>query len=133
MVDTTANFGTHTLSVSGGYLYTSTDLYSLYDTPSPTGQITLNPPAAYFQPRQEFTAGLATNYGQWSVAGGVQRNLQTGEFDEANFSIGWQNDCFGASLIYAQRFTSFNYDTGSTLVLLQLTFKTLGNVGFNAL
>ena len=37
------------------------------------------------------------------------------------------------SLIYMQRFTSFNYDTGSTLVLLQLTFKTLGNVGFNAL
>ena len=38
MVDTTANIGAHTLNVSGGYLYTSTDPYSLYDTPSPTGQ-----------------------------------------------------------------------------------------------
>jgi LPS-assembly protein len=133
MMDTTANFGNHTLSVYGGYLYTTTNPYSLYDTPSPTGQITLDPPAAYFEPRQEFTSGLSSNIGQWSVAGGVQRNLQTGQFDEANFTVGWQNDCFGASLLYAQRFTSFNYDTGSTLVLLQFTLKTLGSVGFNAL
>jgi LPS-assembly protein len=133
MIDATANVGSKVLTVSGGYLYTSTDLYSLYDSPSPTGQITLNPPSAYFVPREEFTAAVATNYKAWSASAGVQRDLQTGQFDEANFSVGWQNDCFGANLIYVQRFTSFNLDTGNTLVLLQLTFKTLGNVGFNAL
>jgi LPS-assembly protein len=100
---------------------------------SSTGQVTINPPAGYFIPRKEITTNLATSYDGWSAAAGVQRNLQTGRFDEANFSVGWQNDCFGANLIYVQRFTSFNLDTGNTLVLLQFTFKTLGNVGFNAL
>jgi LPS-assembly protein len=133
MTETTANFGTSMLNVSGGYLYTNTNPYNLYQTPSPTGQITLDLPAAYFVPRQEFTANLNANYADWSVSGGVQRDLKTGQFDEANFNIGWQNNCFGANLIYIQRFTSFNYDTGNTLVLLQLTFKTLGNIGFNAL
>jgi hypothetical protein len=36
-------------------------------------------------------------------------------------------------MIYDERFTSFNLDNGNTTVLLQITFKTLGNVGFNAL
>jgi LPS-assembly protein len=133
MIDATANFGTPLFSASGGYLYTSTNPYSLYETPSPTGNITLDPPASYFVPREEVTASVSTNYNGWSGSAGVQRNLQTGQFDAANFSAGWQNDCFGATLIYAQRFTSFNLDTGNTVVLLQFTFKTLGNVGFNAL
>ena len=133
MIDATANLGTPRLNLSGGYLYTSTDPYVLYDTASATGQVTLNPPAGYFIPRKEITASLGTSYDGWSLAAGMQRNLQTGQFDTANFSAGWQNDCFGAHLIYVQRFTSFNLDTGNTLVLLQFTFKTLGNVGFNAL
>ena len=133
MIDATATAGPQFLNITGGYLYTNTDPYVLYDTPSPTGQITLHPPAGYFTPRKEVTAGLNARYQGWSMAAGMQRNLQSGRFDEANFSVGWQNDCFGANVIYIQRFTSFNLDTGNTLVLLQLTFKTLGNVGFNAL
>jgi len=133
MIDGTASVGTHLITVTGGYLYTNTDPYVLYDTASPTGQITLNPPAGYFTPRHEFTAGVSTNFGPWSFSAGTQRNLQTGRFDNANFSAGWQNDCFGVNLIYSQRFTSFNLDTGNTLVLVQFNFKTLGNVGFSAL
>jgi LPS-assembly protein len=133
MIDTTATAGKTWLNFTGGYLYTNTDPYVLYDTASTTRQITLNPPSGYFTPRKEVTAGLSSSYNGWSVAAGTQRNLQSGQFDEANFSLGWQNDCFGASLLYVERFTSFNLDTGNTLVLLQFTFKTLGNVGFNAL
>jgi LPS-assembly protein len=133
MIDATANFGTHVLHFSGGYLYTNTNPYVLYDSPSPTGQITLNPPSGYFTPRREFTASASTHIGPWSFSAGTERNLQTGMFDSANFSAGWQNDCFGANLIYDQRFTSFNLDPGNTVVLLQLTFKTLGTVGLNAL
>ncbi len=133
MIDATANFGTHKLNISGGYLYTSTDPYVLYDTASSTGQITLNPPAAYFTERREFTASANTNIGPWSFSAGTQRNLQTGKFDNVSASAGWQNDCFGANLLFYKRFTSFNLDTGNTLVLLQFTFKTLGTVGFNAL
>ncbi len=133
MIDATASLGTRSLNLSGGYLYSNTDPYVLYDSASPTGLLTLNPPAAYFTPRKEVTASFAAYHDGWSLGAGTQRNLATGRFDEANFSAGWQNDCFGASLSYAQRFTSFNLDTGNTLVLLQFTFKTLGNVGFNAL
>ena len=131
MIDATANFGTPALNFSGGYLYTNTNPYVLYAStvPSPT----LNPPDAYFTPRHEFTANMALNYGQWSFGAGTERNLQTGKFDSANFNAGWQNDCFGASLVYYERFTSFNLDNGNTTVLLQFTFKTLGNVGFSAL
>jgi LPS-assembly protein len=133
MIDATANFGTHELSFSGGYLYTNTNPYVLYDTPSPQGQVTLAPPSGYFQARHEFTASTAVNDGPWSLSGGMQRNLETGTFDNVNASVGWQNDCFGASLIFNKRFTSYNLDSGDTLVLLQFTFKTLGNVGFSAL
>jgi LPS-assembly protein len=131
MIDATANVGTHALNFSGGYLYTNTNPYVLYDSTVP--QPTLDPPAAYFTPRHEFTANVATNFGQWSFGAGTERNLQTGQFDTASFNAGWQNDCFGANLVYYERFTSFNLDNGSTTVLLQFTFKTLGNVGFSAL
>jgi LPS-assembly protein len=131
MIDATANAGTHLLNVSGGYLYDNTNPYVLYDTPVPNP--TLNPPAGYFIPRHEIILNVATNFGPWSFSSGIQRNLQTGTFDDASFNAGWQNNCFGVSLLYNQRFTSYNLDEGSTTVLIQFTFKTLGNVGFNAL
>ena len=132
MIDATANFGTHALNFSGGYLYANTNPYVLYNEPS-TPSVTLDPPAAFFIPRHEFTANANTNFGPWTFGAGMERNLQTGQFDSASFSAGWQNDCFGVSLVYYQRFTSFNLDDGSTTALIQFTFKTLGNVGFSAL
>ncbi|MDE2238870.1 MAG: LPS-assembly protein LptD [Rhodospirillales bacterium] len=133
MTDLTANFGNSRLAVSGGYLYTNTNPYTLYDNLTLGQSPNLNPPPEYFQPRQEATLNLSTQDGPWNFSGGGQRNLKTGHFDEVNASVGWQNDCFGVSMIYYKRFTSFNLDNGSTLVLLQFTFKTLGTVGFNAL
>jgi LPS-assembly protein len=132
MIDTTANYTSHVFSASAGYLYTNTDPYVLYDSASIVSP-TLAPPGAYFTPRHEVTANFTTNIGPWSLGAGTERNLQTGKFDSANFNAGWQNDCFGVSLVYYQRFTSFNLDKGNTIVLLQFTFKTLGNVGFSAL
>ena len=132
MIDATANVGTHTLNFTGGYLYANTNPYVLYQQSFEL----YNPasfPAAYYVPRNEFTASAATNFGAWSFSGGAERNLQTGQFDSADFSAGWQNECMAISLLYDQRFTSFNLDNGSTTVLIQITFKTLGNVGFSAL
>jgi len=132
MIDATASVGDHLLKFTGGYLYTNTNPYVLYDTP-PRLNVNLDPPAGYFTPRHEFTADAATNFGPWSFSAGTERNLQTGQFDTASFSGGWQNDCFGVSVVYYQQFTSFNLDNGNTTVLVQFTFKTLGNVGFSAL
>ncbi|MGE4480516.1 LPS-assembly protein LptD [Acidocella sp.] len=133
MTDLTANFGDNRLKLSTGYLYTSTNPYALYDDATQSEAITLDPPSSYFTSRKEITANIATQLGPWSLSGGLQRNLETDQFDEVNASAGWQNDCFGVNVIFYKRFTSFNLDNGSTLVLLQLTFKTLGTVGFNAL
>ncbi len=133
MTDVSANFGNSKLKLSTGYLYTSTNPYALYDNTTLGEVINFNPPAAYFTSRKEITTNLATNIGPWSLSGGFQRNLETAQFDEVNASAGWQNDCFGVNLIFYKRFTSFNLDNGSTLVLVQFNFKTLGTVGFNAL
>ena len=132
MIDTTASFGTSLLNFSGGYLYTSTNPYLLYNQPLQLG-VPASFPAAYFVPRKEVTANLGTSFAAWSFSAGTERNLQTGKFDTASFSVAWQNECTAISLIYNERFTSFNLDNGNTTVLLQITFKTLGNVGFNAL
>jgi LPS-assembly protein len=125
MIDTTATAGTSLLNLSVGYLYANTDPYVLYNQPGI--------PAAYYIARHEVTANAASNFGPWSVSAGVTRNLASGTFDGANFSFGWQNECMAVTMNYYQRFTSYNLDDGSTTVLLQITFKTLGNVGFSAL
>ena len=125
LIDATANLGNHLLNGSVGYLYSNTNPYVLYDSPTPT--------AAYYTPRHEINATIATNFGPWTFGAGTGRNLTTGTFDQASFNAGWQNNCFGVSLLYFQRFTSFNLDDGSTTALIQFTFKTLGNVGFSAL
>ena len=125
MIDATARLGDAQYSISGGYLYSNTNPYVL-GTSSAI-------PAAYFTARDEYTANLNANYGAYSFAAGTERNIQTGQFDQANFSFGWQNECTAVSAVFYERFTSFNLDNGSTTLLVQITFKTLGNVGFNAL
>ncbi len=133
MIDATANFGTHRLNGSIGYFYENTDPYVLYDTPGYGGP-PLTPPPGYFVPRHEITANIGTNFGPWSLTAGTARNLQTGTFDQANFNIGWQNNCFGINLIYYQYFTSYySQGNGGTTALVQFTFKTLGTFGLNAL
>ncbi len=125
MIDTTASFGNNLLKITGGYLYSNTNPYVLYQAAPP--------PAAYYTPRNEITLDGASNYGPWSVSAGAERNLQTGKFDGVNATAGWQNECAAVSLIFYQRYTSFNLDTGNSTLLIQITFKTLGNVGFSTL
>jgi LPS-assembly protein len=45
----------------------------------------------------------------------------------------YEDECFIFDLRYYRRYTSFNGDNGSTTFLVQLTFKTVGQFGFNAL
>ncbi len=132
MIDATASVGDQLLKFTGGYLYSNTNPYVLYENPVQT-TVPSTIPAAYFIPRKEFTIDASTSFGPWSFSAGTERNLATGTFDTASFTAGWQNECAAVSLIYDQRFTSFNLDEGSTVFLLQFTFKTLGNVGFSAL
>jgi LPS-assembly protein len=125
MIDATATIGKPVFTFTGGYLYTNTNPYVLDSSPTI--------PAAYFIPRHEVTAQVNSTFGAYTFVAGTERNLQTGTFDSANFSAGWQNNCAAVNLVFYERFTSFNLDAGSTTLLIQFTFKTLGNVGFSAL
>lgn len=127
MIDATASVGTNRLRFTGGYLYTSNNPYYLYVQAGP-------PPAAYYMPRREITAGVSsTLWKGWSVSAAGQRNLATGQFDNAAVSATWQNECAAVNFNFYRRFTSFNFDHGSTTFLINITLKTLGNIGFNAL
>ena len=123
--DTFVSAGIPALRITAGYLYSAVDPYFYYDG-SP-------PPASYYIPRSEATFGFSTVYDQWSFNTSFQRNIQTGEFDSTNFSAGWQNDCLGVNLLFSRVNTTIGTETGSTTVLLTVTFKTIGTVGFNAL
>jgi LPS-assembly protein len=133
MIDATANAGTPLLRGSIGYFYENTNPYVLYDTPGYGGPPE-TPPSGYFVARHEITADVATHVGSWSLSAGTARNLQTGTFDQANFKVGWQNNCFGVNLLYYQYFNSYySQGNGGTTALVQFTFKTLGTIGMNAL
>ena len=123
--DTFVSAGVPALRVSAGYLYSATDPYYYY-----TGAA---PPASYYIPRNEATFGLTTNYRGWNFSTSFQRNIETGQFDSTEFAGGWQNDCLGVNLLYARSNTTIGDETGSTTVLLTVTFKTIGAIGINAL
>ena len=123
--DTFVSVGGPYLRVSAGYLYSAVDPYYYYDG-SP-------PPAEYYVPRNEITFGLSTNYQGWSFNGALQQNIQSGQLDSTNVGLGWQNDCLGVNLTYTHSNTQIGSSSGSTTVLLSVTFKTIGAIGFNAL
>jgi LPS-assembly protein len=123
--DTFVSAGVPMLRVTAGYLYSKTDPYYYYDG-SP-------PPASYYIPRSEATFGLSTIYKQWNFNTSFQRNIHTGQFDSTTFNGGWQNDCLGVDLTFIKSNTTIGNETGSTTVLLTVTFKTIGAIGFNAL
>ncbi|MDD2877038.1 MAG: LPS assembly protein LptD [Acidiphilium sp.] len=127
MIDAYASVGNNALRVNGGYFYSTTNPYYLFTQAGP-------PPAAYYIPRREFTLGASTSLiPHWTFAGSTQRNIETGQFDNAAMSATWQNECTAVNISFYRSFTSFNYDHGTTTLLINITLKTLGNFGFSAL
>ena len=45
----------------------------------------------------------------------------------------YENECFIFDILLYRRYTSINNDHGSTALLFQFTFKTLGQIGYRAL
>ena len=44
----------------------------------------------------------------------------------------YEDECFIFDISYYKRSTSLNGDNGASLVLFQVTFKTVGQVGYHA-
>lgn len=124
--DALASAGPSWLRLNAGYIYSSINPYNYYDR-VPTGIFPQTP-------RSEITVGgsttIATNY---HLNASAQRNLQTGRMIGLGGGASYEDECFIFSAGYYRRYTSVNYDSGSTAVLFQLTFKTVGTFGFHAL
>lgn len=126
--EATAAVGGPKLQVTGGYLYTTFDPYYFYDQAQP-------PPAGspFYFPRNEAILGFNTNWGQYRLDGFAQRDLARNQMVAAGFDAIWQNECLILDLRFYRRYTELAGDHGSTTLLLQVTFKTIGQFGFRAL
>ena len=122
--DVVGSAGVPKFRVNGGYIHTATNPYLLYD------QATI--PASYLVPRNEITVGANSQFGPYKVSGYARRDLQTAKMTSAGLHATYEDECFAFDVNLSRRYTSLNGDTGATLVLFQLTFKTVGQFGFHA-
>lgn len=123
-----ATAGVPAFNVTAGYIQTPYDPYYFYDQSAP-------PPSnsPYFTPRNELTFGASTRWGHYRLNGYVRRDFALNQMVAAGADAVYEDECFIADLRFYRRFTNLNGDNGSTTVLLQFTFKTIGEFGFKAL
>jgi len=126
--DATASIGPSNYHLTAGYIYSTYDPYYYYlqaGTP-PAGSL-------YYTPRNEITLGGNASWGPYRVDAGARRDLVDNQMVSVNADATYENECFIVALRYYRRYTSLNGDSGSTTLLIQLTFKTIGQFGFSAL
>jgi LPS-assembly protein len=91
------------------------------------------PPTAFYVPRNEATMAVSSNWGRYRFSGWARRDLQSRQMVGAGADAIYEDECYILDFRFARRFTSFNGDNGSLSVLVQMTFKTIGQFGFRAL
>jgi LPS-assembly protein len=128
MSDAIATVGESKFSVYGGYIYTTDNPYTFFDQPPP-------PPAnsPFFVPRNEGTVGFSSSLGKYRFSGWGRRDLQSNQMVSAGADAVYEDECYILDFKFARRYTSFNGDGGDTTLLIQMTFKTIGQFGFKAL
>ena len=122
--DLQGSVGAPAFRVSAGYIYTATNPYFLYDQPEV--------PASYFQHRNELTLSATSQVNRYKFSGYVRRDLATSQLTSAGVHASYEDECFIFDVNFNRRYTSLNGDTGASIILFQLTFKTVGQFGFNA-
>ena len=127
MVDALASVGGPKLTVTGGYFYSNYNPYTLYDQPLPP-TLTSNP--AFFRPRNEVTFSASSSWGNYHVSGWMRRNMALNQMDAVGADGYYEDECYILDLKFYRRYTALNGDNGETAVLIQMTFKTIGQFGF---
>ncbi len=125
--DATASFGNDLLRLTAGYLYTPINPYDLDSEPLADVESEVD------VPRSEASLDASSHFGAWRLTGYGRENLADGKPDSAGVTGSYENECMIVAVQFARRFTSLNGDNGATLFLIQITFKTVGQFGFNAL
>jgi len=122
--DVVGSTGWDKFRINAGYLYSNVNPYYLYDQSSI--------PTTYFQHRNEVTVGFNTSYEQYRLSAYARRDVNLNKMTSAGVHAIYENECFIFDANVSRRYTSLNGDTGATLVLFQITFKTVGQFGFHA-
>ncbi len=130
MADTVASVGVPQFRLNLGYLYTTYDPYTLFDTAPPPTPAT---DPGFFQSRNEITLGATSKLGPYRFNTYVRRDLTTNQMVAVGADAIYEDECFIADLKFYRRYTSIDNDNGSTAVLLLFTFKTIGQFGYRAL
>jgi LPS-assembly protein len=128
MADAVAAVGVPKFAMSLGYIYTTFDPYTFYDQPPP-------PPtgSSFYFPRNEITLGASSNWGKYRFDAYARRDLQSNQMVAAGADAIYEDECYILAFRFYRRYISYNGDNGSTALLVQMTFKTIGQFGFSAL
>jgi LPS-assembly protein len=134
--DALASAGPSWLKFNAGYIYEKYNPFTYYDT-VPTGVLTQTSTTAggglTTTPINEITFGVNTNYGHWRVGGFIRRDLESSKMVDAGANVTYEDECLILSANYFRRYTSIDFDNGATILLFQITLKTIGTFGFNGL
>ncbi len=120
--------GDAALRVNVGYIYTTTDPFTLYDFPPVAG--TYNNIFAY--PRNEALVSASTRSDPYKLTGYARYDVQNQSLVETGATVSWENECMIVSFNAYRRYTSINGDSGAEAFLFQVTLKTVGQFGFHA-
>jgi LPS-assembly protein len=119
--------GTRLLRFNAGYIYDQRNPYTLYDGAAYSPVL----PAAYFMQRNEIEIGVNSQRGPYRVSGFARRDIRNNQMVAIGARGTYENECFILDANFFKRYTSILGDNGDTTILFTLTFKTIGQFGFN--
>ena len=95
------------------------------------GLYTAQPELGYYEQREGIlgTGTLKLNE-NWSIRAAARYNLNLDEIDYTLFGISYIDECFGLALSYRSDYTESGNRERVDTVLVTITLKTLGEVGF---
>ena len=128
MVDTIASVGVPKFRVNAGYIHSTNNPYLLYDQAQP---LPLNSP--YYRPRNEVSLGLSSDWGKYRFTGFARRDMTDSRMVAIGSDAIYEDECFILDFRFYRRYTTINNDHGSTTLLVQFTFKTIGQFGYRAI
>jgi LPS-assembly protein len=124
--DALLSVGPERLRVTGGYIYTTSNPFLMFDSAAGL--------TARTKPRNEGTASVSARIDDfWRVSAYARRDVQSGKGVSDGMRLTYEDECFVFDVSLSRRHTSINDDRGATLLLFQVTFKTVGQFGFNGM
>ncbi len=125
--DGLVTLGNRLLRFNAGYIYDQRNPYTLYDATSYSPTL----PSAYFMQRNEVEIGVNSQRGPFRVSGFARRDIRNNQMVAIGARGTYENECFILDANFFKRYTSILNDGGDTTILFTLTFKTIGQFGFN--